>query len=402
MASENNFLCRAPLLDSQRSVIGYTLAFQKNGPDSEIANEAATRQLLSLLAGRVGETRQGVFFLKASPLAPLAKELASLPPQATELIISQGDLLEAGGLALAASLRERGFGLALCDADLDFLNSKECEPLLSHVSRVLVAFEHPQRAAITHFARQMQPPLGLVFEDVSAWVDLDACVGAGISGVFANLCIAQCEIKQVVKLGPQALQILQLMHMVQGNADIRHLEKVLKSDLTLSYKLLRYINSAGFGLEVEIESPRHAVAMLGYAPMFRWLLLLLTRTQATGFSPALMQAAMIRGRFAELLGQGFLSRREAENLFVVGMFSFLDRLLGIPIREILGQLVLPEAVAQALLERKGVYAPVLALTEACEGNDRCAADLAEALSMKADHVNQAHLSALAWAQNIKI
>lgn len=381
---------------------GYTLAFQKNGPGSDSAHETASRQLLSLLAARSGETRSSPFFLKASPVALFAEELASLSAQGTVLILTQNDLLAAGSLALAASLRERGFGLALCDADLDFLSSKTSEPLLSHIKHIVVAFAHPQRATVTHFARQRQPPLGVVVDGVPGWDEFDACVGAGISSVFANLCLAPREIKQTVKLGPQALQILQLMHMVQGNADIRHLEKVLKSDLTLSYKLLRYINSAGFGLEVEIESPRHAVAMLGYAPMFRWLLMLLARTHTTGFSPALMQAAMVRGRFAELLGQGFLTRREAENLFVVGMFSFLDRLLGSPIKEVLDQLVLPEAVAEALLERKGVYAPVLALAEACEGEDRCAADIAQALSMKAEHVNQAHLSALAWAQNIKI
>jgi c-di-GMP-related signal transduction protein len=402
LTSENSYLCRAPLLDALQRVSGYTLAFQKNGPDSGIANEPASRELLSLLAARAGETRASPFFLKANPVALFASELTGLSAHGMVLILSQGDLLDAGGLAMATSLRERGFGLALCDVDLDFLNSKESQPLLSQIDHVLVAFEHPQRAAISYFARQRQPPLRVVVDNVPGWEEFDACIGAGVSGIFANLCLAPREIQQTAKLGPQALQILQLMHMVQGNADIRHLEKVLKSDVALSYKLLRYINSAGFGLEVEIESPRHAVAMLGYAPMFRWLLMLLARTHTTGFSPALMQAAMIRGRFAELLGQGFLSRREAENLFVVGMFSFLDRLLGSPIKEVLDQLVLPAAVAEALLERKGVYAPVLALAEACEGEDRCAADFAQALSMKAEHVNQAHLSALAWAQNIKL
>jgi c-di-GMP-related signal transduction protein len=144
------------------------------------------------------------------------------------------------------------------------------------------------------------------------------------------------------------------------------------------------------------------VSMLGYAPLFRWLLLLLARTHTTGFSPALMQAAMIRGRFAELLGQDFLSRREAENLFVVGMFSFLDRLLGTPVPEVLAQLVLPAAVAEALLSREGVYAPVLALVEACEGLDGRAVDFSAPMSMTAEDVNKAHVSAIMWAQNIKM
>lgn len=402
MASDNRYLFRAPLLDSEQRVVGYKLACQKNPQDSEFSDEASSHQLLALLAEHAGETRSGRFFLQVSPVARFAEELAALLPQTTVLILKQADLMDESNRAMLASLRERGLGLALQDADPAFLEPRANDALLSLLSHVLVAFDHPQRAAIISLARQRQPPLGVVVDQVPGWPELAACAGTGISGIFADLCRAPREIKQTVKLGPQAQQILQLMHMVQGNADIRHVEKVLKSDVTLSYKLLRYINSAGFGLEVEIESPRHAVAMLGYAPLFRWLLLLLARTHTTGFSPALMQAAMIRGRFAELLGQGFLSRREAENLFVVGMFSFLDRLLGIPIQEVLGQLTLPETVAEALLAREGVYAPVLTLAEACEGENGRAADFAAALSMKAEDVNHAHLAALAWAQNIKI
>ncbi|MGC1174419.1 EAL and HDOD domain-containing protein [Polaromonas sp.] len=402
MASDNRYLFRAPLLDSEQRVIGYKLACQKNPQDNEFSEEASSHQLLALLPEHAGETRSGRFFLQVSPVARFAEELAALLPQATVLILKQADLMDEGNRAMLASLRERGLGLALQDADPVFLEPRANEALLSLLSHVLVAFDHPQRAAIISLARQRQPPLAVVVDKVPGWPELAACAGTGVSGIFADICRAPREIRQPVKLGPQAQQILQLMHMVQGNADIRHVEKVLKSDVTLSYKLLRYINSAGFGLEVEIESPRHAVAMLGYAPLFRWLLLLLTRTHATGFSPALMQAAMIRGRFAELLGQGFLSRREAENLFVVGMFSFLDRLLGIPVKEVLSQLTLPETVAEALLAREGVYAPVLTLAEACESEDGRTADFAAALSMKAEDVNHAHLAALAWAQNIKI
>ena len=111
---------------------------------------------------------------------------------------------------------------------------------------------------------------------------------------------------------------------------------------------------------------------------------------------------MVRGRFAELLGHGVLSKREAENLFVVGMFSFLDRMLGIPIKEVLGLLALPEAVAQALILHEGVYGSVLELAEACEREAGGAVGLAEALSMTPAQVNQAHVSALAWVQAIKV
>jgi c-di-GMP-related signal transduction protein len=128
---------------------------------------------------------------------------------------------------------------------------------------------------------------------------------------------------------------------------------------------------------------------LGYTPFLRWLSLLLATTNPVDFSPALLQAAMIRGRFAE-------------NLFIVGMFSSLDQFLGIPVQDVLKQITLPEAIAQASLTRGGVYGPFLVLAEACEREHDCASEFADALFMTAAQVNHEHLSALAWAQTIKL
>jgi EAL and modified HD-GYP domain-containing signal transduction protein len=203
-------------------------------------------------------------------------------------------------------------------------------------------------------------------------------------------------------LGPHAALILQLMQMVQANADVRHLEKLLKRDAILSYKLFRYINSASFGIEVEIQSLRHAVAMLGYAPLFRWLSVLLAMSSTENFSPALLQAAIVRGRLAELLGQGLLSRSESDDLFVVGMFSLLGQMLGVPVTQVFDHIVLPDAIVQALIARQGKYGPFLSLAESCEQKDGCSGDFADSLLVTARRVNDAHLSALAWAQGIKL
>lgn len=380
---------------------GYLLAGQGRSGDGELSGEARSRQLLALLA-HAREAPSGRFFIEVPSVALFADELAAFPHDALVLVLNQDDWLDKANQGVFGTWRARQLGLALRVADLAALENRDNAPQLSRLSHLLVSFEHPEREAIIRFARHCLPPLRVVVDGIPGWQELEACSGTGIDGLFADICRAPREIKQAVKLGPEAQQILQLMHLVQGDADIRNVEKALKSDLQLSYKLLRYINSAGFGLEVEVESARHAVSMLGYAPLFRWLLLLLARTHTTGFSPALMQAAMIRGRFAELLGQDFLTRREAENLFVVGMFSFLDRLLGTPVPEVLAQLVLPPAVAEALLSREGVYAPVLALVEACEGLDGRAIDFAAPMSMTAEDVNKAHVSAIMWAQNIKM
>lgn len=398
--SENRYLVRAPLLDPKQQVVGYKLAWQKSGKNSGLSSDADLCQLLAFVAERGNDSKLGLLFLDASPAALIAEALENMSPQTTVLMLNRGDLVDAGNVTLATSLGERGFGLALRDADLAFLASNET--LLPLVTYVEVGVGHPDLAAISKLASHRQPPFSVVVDQFPGWREFDACACLGLNGFFGNLCLAPRKLSPSGELSSQAVLILQLMQMVQENADIHHLEKVLKRDATLAYKLFRYINSPGFGIEVEIQSLRHAVAMLGYRPLFRWLSLLLAMTSATDFSPALLQAAIVRGRFVELLGQGLLSRSEAENLFVVGMFSLLDQLLGIPMQEVLSQLPLPEAVAQALLSREDVYGPFLALVEACEQEDGCASDFADALFMTDTRVNQAHLSALAWAQNLKV
>ena len=113
-----------------------------------------------------------------------------------------------------------------------------------------------------------------------------------------------------------------------------------------------------------------------------------------------METAVVRGRLAELLGFRALGRGEGENLFVAGMFSLFDRLLGLPMQEVLDTIQLPDEVVAALLTRGGKYGPYLALAEACELNSNLVASLASNLNISPMELNKAHLQALAWAQNV--
>ncbi|WP_397411862.1 EAL and HDOD domain-containing protein [Polaromonas sp.] len=388
------------MLDPKQKVIGYKFTWQKAGESDDLPGEMELRQLLTFVAEHVVDARLGLVFLDAVPTMLSAAALQSLPPASTVLVLDRADLVEEEHVALAAGLRRRGFGLALRDADLACLEADET--LLPLVTHVELGASHPELSAINKLARNRKIPLSVVVNHFPGWREFDACALMGLNGIFGNICLTPRPPNPGEKPSPQAVLILQLMQLVQDNADIRHLEKILNQDATIAEKLLHHMNSARFGLDGRIESMRQAVAMLGYKPLFRWLSLLLAITSKSGFSPALLQAAIIRGRFIELLGQGLLHKSEADNLFVVGMFSLLDQLLGIPVDEVFRLVVLPEPVALALRSREGVYGPFLALAEACERGAGGAAALASALSMDAQRVNQAHLAATVWAQNIKL
>jgi EAL and modified HD-GYP domain-containing signal transduction protein len=204
------------------------------------------------------------------------------------------------------------------------------------------------------------------------------------------------------RLNPGHAQIVRLLNLVRRNAEVKDIEAALKQDVTLSYKLLRYINSAGFGLSCEIESFRHAVAILGYDKLNKWLSLLLVTASKDPAAPALMQTSVARGRFMEILGKDYFDKAVLDNLFITGAFSLLDVLLGTKIESVLQEMHLPEPVADALLHRQGAYAALLDLALASEeGSSADVAQKAATLGISIAKLNHAQIEALAFADSLQ-
>ena len=396
--SHPGFLVRTALLDPARKVAAHEVAWQ-------CAGTAPADALLLLLASALqGEGKgwllaDGHLIVPLAPSALPALEDMTLPPNGMTIAIGADTLGGADGAVLAQDLRRRGFGLALREAD-----GLTIDPaLFAHATQLELdgaASELPAR--LKRVIQQRRGGARIALRNIAAWNHYETCAKAGFDVYAQKLLRAPAPAHAARGLNPAQAVILQLMDLVARNADIRDIEAVLKRDPAISYKLFRYINSVGFGLGSEIHSIRHAVTMLGYNTLYRWLSLLLATASNSDYAAPLMKTAIIRGRFAELLGVTLLPKNEAENLFVAGMFSMLDRLLGQPMDEVLAQIPLSEALCEALLSRTGMYGPFLALAESCEQTDGGSAALADALFLNADQVNRAHLAALAWAQNLKL
>lgn len=203
-------------------------------------------------------------------------------------------------------------------------------------------------------------------------------------------------------LAPAHAQIVRLLNLVRNNADIREIEALLKQDVAISYKLLRYINSAGFGLMCEIQSFRHAVSILGYTNLNKWLALLLVTASRDPDAPAMMQTSIARGRFMEQIGANFFDKGQLDNLFITGAFSLLPALLGTSMQSVLDEMNLPESVCDALLYDEGEYAPFLKLARSCESFDPSGLQkLAGELQLTAEQINRAQISALAFADSLQ-
>jgi EAL and modified HD-GYP domain-containing signal transduction protein len=204
------------------------------------------------------------------------------------------------------------------------------------------------------------------------------------------------------ELSASHAQIIRLLNLVRNEAETREIEAALKLDVALSYKLLRYINSPGFGLMVEVQSFRHAVTILGMEKLNKWLSLLLVSASKDPGAPALMQTAIARGRFMELVGAQFVDKRDVDNLFITGAFSLIHILLGTSIEAVLAEMNLPEAITDALLHGEGMYKPFLDLAIACERLDPSAMQEQIAkLKLNPDTVRQALVASVCFADGLQ-
>jgi EAL and modified HD-GYP domain-containing signal transduction protein len=308
------------------------------------------------------------------------------------------DNLEAN-LARCRELRALGYQIALDDYEAK-QNLGSFLSLASFVRMDVRQFNAVDLGKLVdRFLEQAGPQL--VAKNVETDDDFEACRKMGFHRFEGNY-FTRLHPTQPPRVDSDRIRVLELLNMVKNQDEISKLEEVFKHDAVLSYKLLRYINAPINGFPQQIRSIAHALVILGYTQLYRWLtLLLFTSGSVDPRSKALLQNALVRARMMELLGEHKLPPSEREGLFIVGIFSLLDALLNMPMEQALERLKLPDPVVAALARREGVYAPFLSLAVACEEAD---ADgivrHAGACGLDDGDVNIAQVKALVWAEEL--
>ena len=206
--------------------------------------------------------------------------------------------------------------------------------------------------------------------------------------------------KHVVAPGMEV--IVELMRRVDMEEPIAKLEAVLKRDPPLAFKLLRYINAPAFGLRVEINSFQHAIMMLGYKRLKRWLALLLATAGKDAKLKPVMFAALRRGLLMEELARSSGDEEMRGEIFICGVFSLLDHMFQQPFEQLLSSLPVPERVRQALVDNTGPYQPYIDVVRAVEtGSLFEFREAADRLMMNATEINRALLRALTAASELE-
>ena len=318
--AEASILARAPIVNKAQEILGYRIRLEQ-----AVANGGKDAAITALLASG---GQDSFFDSLASRFALLDGDvLDDVKPGSVPAnrIIAEVDTQASSGDALVARIKKlKGSGLGVClQRPYAASVSPEALDLATYLSldgaELKAEFEKTCNRLRKHSAKQMAV-------GVDNLERFEAAHQAGCNA-FQGYFFTVPSLEQSQAINPSYTTIVSLMKLAQESAPVAKIEEALKRDAALSFKLLRYINSAGFGLSCEIQSFRHAVAVLGCRRGSRWLALLMVTAARQSASPALVTTAIVRGRLAELLGQSLFDAQERDNLFIVGAFSLLDAIL---------------------------------------------------------------------------
>ncbi len=402
-ADDTVMIARQPIVDGRRAVFGYEL-FDRSVDSQQHTAASDVALVFNALTHAGAEVLVGQFtlFVNCTHNSLAGGHLDLVQPEklVLELPPVEGDdpqQIEARSHPLLA-LRKRGFRLAFNQSVLR-PEYAPWQPLADFIKLDLSAMDPMQIPQLVQIAKA-RTNAKLIAEKTETQAQYEQLAGYGVN-LFQGYWFAKPDLIKTRLITPAQANVIHLINLVRSQASTDEIEDVLKKDAMLGFNLMRLINSSGFGLSREITSFRQAVMLLGLKKLFRWAALLLTASRAGGAPPVVGSTAVVRGRLMELLAAESMTPEECDSAFVAGVFSLLDVMLGVPMDKALELLSLPQPVVDALLHGTGPYAPLLQLARACEsGDDTVFSQASAALGLSDRQVNLAHLSALAWADNL--
>lgn len=277
----------------------------------------------------------------------------------------------------------------------DFVYSDTLEPLLALADVVKLDYLALGPEGFAEQVELLKPytvgphKVSLLAEKVETYEAHDFCLEQGCS-LFQGFFFKKPELLHERRIELASGSVLQVTAaLLNPDLQFDELEPLIARDVPLSMRLLRYMNSAFFGLEQEIHSVRQALVLLGLNTVRRWATLTLMGS-LEGKTSELTSTALIRARFCELAGvaAGF----DGAQMFTIGLFSLIDAMMDAPLEEVLDQLPFPEDMRAALLWHEGPKGRILdaatALEEAYYADAR----------LSVEHANELYVDALTWAQ----
>lgn len=201
---------------------------------------------------------------------------------------------------------------------------------------------------------------------------------------------------------PGITTLLKLINLVNEEADFKKIEEILKKDVSISFKLLRYLNSYGVGGGEKVESFNRALTILGYKKLLKWLTILLTTIEKGEGTNIITKTALMRARFMENMALE-IDKGDADSYFMVGLFSMLDALLNVKLEVALNSINISEEIKNSIINNEGKYVEMLNLIKMLEKNEWI--DILSQLyklNIKNQIMNEKYMEAIKWVEELNL
>jgi EAL and modified HD-GYP domain-containing signal transduction protein len=393
------YVARQPILTSGESVFGYELLFRDGVADyfSSPDSDAASRSTLdaSLLLGLDVLCDGRYAFINCTRDLLLNDYLTLLPSDRVVAEILETVPADEEVIAACRRLKQAGYMIALDD----FVPGDPREPLTRLADIIKVDVRRSSLADSTAIFRQSGERCRLLAEKVETREEFVVTRKAGFT-YFQGYFFRKPELLRAREIPANRANYLHLLKVTsRAELDPRELEDAIKGEASLCYRLLRYLNSPVFGFPAEIRSIRHALVMLGEREVRRWLRLATTLVASQSGPSDLVLSALVRARFCELLALGM--RHGNSDLFLVGLLSLMDAILGMPMAMVLEGIALDRATRAVLLGQSSPLTPIYDLMLAQENAQwEKVEQLSSELRLRGGLVAECHWKAMQWARQM--
>ena len=386
-------------MDCDENVFGYELLFRDglenafSGDTDEASRATLDRSLVMGLDVLCDGRRAFINCTRDT----LIKGLVALMPAASTVVEVLEDVpADPDVVAACRSLRKAGYLLALDD----YVANDPREPLVEIADILKVDLQlttEEQRRAIAE--RYGQGSCRLLAEKVESKAEFTKARDMGFV-YFQGYFFRRPESVNTREMPANRMHYVRMLQEVaRAELDLRELEKLVKSEASVCYRLLRYLNSAMFGFKSEIHSVRHALTILGERELRRWVRLVAAVGAGQDRTSDLVLSALVRGRFGELLPRRV--RQGESDLFLLGLLSLIDAMLEMPMVEVLAKIPLDHEIKAALLGLPSSLRPVYQLMLALESGEwEAASQLCASLRMESDDVAGYYWQAQQWARQV--
>ena len=397
------FVARQPIFNQHREVYAYELLFRSSMENffSAADQEQASSQMIDQSLHGFGLdllTGSKKAFINATRGVLLENFFRLLPREKAVVEVLETVEPDSSVVNACRQLKEDGYMLALDD----FVSRPGLEPLIEMADIIKVDFLLSDSAERRKFAELFLPRgIQLLAEKVETTEDFDEAASLGYQ-YFQGYFFCKPQVVARKDVPPFKLNYLKFMQEIsRPELDFDQLEAAIKREMSLSVKLLRYLNSAAFGWRNEVASIKHGIMLLGEDAMKKWASLVALASMGSDKPPELVVTSLVRGRFCELLGTT-ANRRDLETeLFLVGMLSVIDALVDRPLTEVLEEMNVAPQIADALVSGSNPLGRFLALATIYEkGNwDELPAACAE-LGITEDRLPETYGNAIEWAEKV--